>query len=71
MGIIIVLRCGAVLGTAIRITAVPLTAASRTATASTAASVFGLSAILGGLCSKKEFNLVLADLQGLGSRCPQ
>ena len=72
MGIIIVLLGGAVLGTAILVAAVLLTAAIATAAAaSTAASVFGWCAVLGELCSKKEFNLVPTDLQKLGGRCPQ
>jgi hypothetical protein len=50
MGMIIVLLCGAVLGTSIQITAVPLPAASATA-ASTTTPVFGWCAVLGGLCN--------------------
>ena len=44
--------CGAVLGTAIRLSAVPLTAATALgASASTSTSVFGWCAVLGGLCN--------------------
>jgi hypothetical protein len=50
MGMIIVLLCGAVLGTTIQITAVPLTAATATAAATTT-TVFGWCAVLGGLCN--------------------
>jgi hypothetical protein len=48
---IIVLLCGAVLGTSIQITAVPLTATSTTAAAATTTPVFGWCAVLGGLCN--------------------
>jgi len=52
MGMIIVLHCGAVLGSTILITAVPLTAATTTVvTASTTSTVFGWCAVLGGLCN--------------------
>jgi hypothetical protein len=62
MGMIIVLLDGAVLGSAIPVAVVLLTAVTATtAAASTAASVFGWCAVLGGLCSRKEFNLVSTD----------
>ena len=52
MGMIIVLLCGAVLGSALQITAVPLTATTATAaTSASAATVFGWCAVLGGLCN--------------------
>jgi hypothetical protein len=51
MGMIIVLLCGAVLGTAIRISAVPLAATTATAAATAATAVFGWCAVLGGLCN--------------------
>jgi hypothetical protein len=51
MGMIIVLLCGAVLGTTIRITAVPLTATTEAAATSTTSTVFGWCAVLGGLCN--------------------
>jgi hypothetical protein len=52
MGMIIVLLCGAVLGTTIPVSAVPLTVASTTAaTSTTTTSVFGWCAVLGGLCN--------------------
>jgi hypothetical protein len=53
MGMIIVLLCGAVLGTSIRITAVPLSATpSLGATSSTTTTaVFAWCAVPGGLCN--------------------
>ena len=51
MGMIIVLLCGAVLGTTIQITAVPLTAATPTAATTSTTSVFGWCAVPGGLCN--------------------
>jgi hypothetical protein len=51
MGMIIVLLCGAVLGTSIRITAVPLSATTTTAATTAKTSVFGWCAVLGGLCN--------------------
>jgi hypothetical protein len=51
MGMIIVLLCGAVLGSSFRIAAVPLTATTTTAATTTAATVFGWCAVLGGLCN--------------------
>jgi hypothetical protein len=52
MGMIIVLLCGAVLGTTIRLSAVPRFATT-TAAASTSSTttVFGWCAVLGGLCN--------------------
>jgi len=54
MGMIIVLKYGAVLGSAFPITAVPLSAATTTAATSSSTastSVFGWCAVLGGLCN--------------------
>jgi hypothetical protein len=52
MGMIIVLLCGAVLGSAIQITAVPLTASATIGAAtSSATTVFAWCAVLGGLCN--------------------
>jgi hypothetical protein len=52
MGMIIVLLCGAVLGTSFHISAVPLTATtSLGATSSSASSVFAWCAVPGGLCN--------------------
>ena len=51
MGMIIVLLCGAVLGTSIQFTAVPLSAATATAAAASTTSVFGWCAVPGGLCN--------------------
>jgi hypothetical protein len=52
MGMIIVLLCGAVLGSPIHISAVPLSATTASAaTASAASTVFGWCAVLGGLCN--------------------
>ena len=51
MGMIIVLLCGAVLGTTIRLTAVPLPATTTAAATSTSTSVFGWCAVLGGPCN--------------------
>jgi hypothetical protein len=51
MGMIILLFCGAVLGTTIRISAVPLTAATASAATTTTTSVFGWCAVPGGLCN--------------------
>jgi hypothetical protein len=48
---IIVLHCGAVLGSTIQITAVPLSAAATPAATTTTTSVFGWCAVLGGLCN--------------------
>jgi hypothetical protein len=51
MGMIIVLLCGAVLGSTFRIAAVPLSAATSSAASSATPSVFGWCAVLGGLCN--------------------
>jgi hypothetical protein len=51
MGMIIVLLCGAVLGTTIRVAAVPLTAATTSAATASATTVFGWCAVPGGLCN--------------------
>jgi hypothetical protein len=51
MGMIIILLCGAVLGTSIHLTAVPLPATTTTAATTAATTVFGWCAVLGGLCS--------------------
>ena len=51
MGMIIVLYCGAVLGTTIRLTAVPLSVTTTPAATATPTTVFGWCAVLGGLCN--------------------
>jgi hypothetical protein len=52
MGMIIVLLCGAVLGSSIHLTAVPLLATTTSAAAATTSStVFGWCAVPGGLCN--------------------
>jgi len=67
---IIVLLCGAVVVAPLRMNAVPLTATTTTAAPTATTSVFGWCAVLGGLSSRKEFNLVSTDLQKLGGQCP-
>jgi hypothetical protein len=51
MGMIIVLKYGAVLGSAIQIAAVPLTASASTAATTATSTVFGWCAVPGGLCN--------------------